>query len=313
MVNREKTIKISLILFVGILIIGFFDILQWSLAQSSYFFNQGTAALELSVQPIVSKKDAVVVSGGDKEPVLVSPTVESDAFFAINVANGNAKVILRKSENKKLPVASLTKLMTALIVLERYNVEQKITITESAVAELGEQGDLKLGEILSVKNLLYITLMESSNRAAKALSEVMGTDGFIILMNEKARAIGLLNTHFQDATGLNPDSYSSAQDIAILSNYLFKNYPLFREIVSLKEYNLYLDNGFFHHKLVSTNRLLGEIGGVVGGKTGWTNISRGCFMMIQKKLDGSYFVYVILGAEDRFLEMEKLISLTNPT
>lgn len=311
--DREKTIKISLILFVGILIISFFGVLQWSLAQSSYFFNQGTAALEHSVQPVVLKKDAIVVSGGDKEPILVSPTVESDAFLAINVANGNEKVLLHKSENKKLPVASLTKLMTALIVLERYNVEQKITITESAMAELGEQGNLKLGEILSVKNLLYITLMESSNRAAKALSEVMGTDGFIILMNKKARAMGLLNTHFQDATGLSLDSYSSAQDIAILSSHLFKNYPLFREIVSLKEYNLYLDNGFFHHKLVSTNRFLGEVGGVVGGKTGWTNISRGCFMVIQKKSNGSYFVYVILGAEDRFLEMEKLISLTNPT
>ena len=148
--------------------------------------------------------------------------------------------------------------------------------------------------------------MESSNKAARALSGVVGKNNFIILMNERAQDLGMASTHFEDSTGLSPFSYSTAEDVANLSQYLFENYPLFREIIGLKEYDLYV-NGMLHHKLINTNKLLG-MDNIIGGKTGWTNEAKGCFMAIQENPQGGYAIHIVLGAKDRFLEMEKLIS-----
>ena len=108
-------------------------------------------------------------------------------------------------------------------------------------------------------------------------------------------------------TGLNENSYSTANDLSKISSYLFLNYPLFYKIISLKEFDLYLDDGSFHHKLINTNELLGQ-SDVVGGKTGYTIAAKGCFMAIQEKSPKNYIIHIILGSEDRFLEMKKLIN-----
>jgi D-alanyl-D-alanine carboxypeptidase (penicillin-binding protein 5/6) len=181
------------------------------------------------------------------------------------------KVLFKKNEEKKLPIASLTKLMTALVVLKNYDLSQNVTIEKQVMTQEGKEGELKAGQILSVKELLYIMLIESSNRAAFALSGIMGQDKFIGLMNIEAKNIGLTNTHFTDSSGMDPGSYSTAKDLTILIEHLLKNYPLVGEIIGLKEFDLYLDDGQFHHKLLNTNKLLGEVPGVIGGKTGFTN------------------------------------------
>lgn len=153
--------------------------------------------------------------------------------------------------------------------------------------------------------------MESSNRAAYALSSIMGTDNFITLMNEKAKNLGLLNTHFQDAAGLDAASYSTAEDLIKLSGYVFENYPLFRKIISLKEYSLYLEDGMLHHTLINTNSLLGE-NNIIGGKTGYTNEALGCFMTIQNSaVKGNYVINIVLGSQDRFTEMKDIINWVN--
>ncbi len=242
----------------------------------------------------------------------LKPTVhlklDADSAISLGFSQGVPVRIFSKEAQKKLPIASLTKLMTALVVLENYELNSKIVISKNAMAQEGEQGRLTLNESLSVKDLLYISLIESSNRATYALSEVMGLPEFLSAMNKKSLDLGMINTHFTDSTGLGGQSYSTAEDLAKLSEYLFLHYPLFNEIISLKEYNLYV-NGVLHHRLVNTNKLLGTAG-IIGGKTGWTNEARGCFMVIQKTgPNGNYFVHIVLGAEDRFLEMQKLINL----
>lgn len=235
-------------------------------------------------------------------------TAQAAISLQINNSQGQDKVLFHKNEDAKLPIASLTKLMTALIVLERYDLDQKVTISPEAMTQVGEQGSLQQGQVLSVKNLLYITLIESSNRSAYALAQVMGVDAFLQAMNDRAVKLGMTSTHFQDATGLSPDSYSTASDIALLSEYLFLHQPLFNEIVGYQQYNLYLSDGSLHHTLVSTNKLLGQVPGVIGGKTGWTDIARGCLMVIQQgSAPGSYFIHVVLGADDRFLQAQRMI------
>jgi len=235
----------------------------------------------------------------------------AESAIVVKITPHSKETVFEKDKDKKLPIASLTKLMTALLVLEKYDLNTKTTINEAAMSQTGEQGSLKLRETLSVKNLLYISLIESSNRAAYALAEIMGVDNFVSLMNQRAEELGLLHTHFADSSGLNQDSYSTAQDLANLSEYLYENQPLFREIISIKEYNLYLDNGTFHHKLINTNNLLGIVPGVVGGKTGFTNEARGCYMVIKKNPDNAYFINIVLGSEDRLSAVEYLIENFN--
>lgn len=272
--------------------------------------NAFTGSLEASAS-IITEEPAFVA---EMEPPAkesfpqVPDGVRSRAALAVHVAGGlSGRILLENNKDVRLPVASLTKLMTAWVALDRYNVSQKTLISAAAMAQVGEQGSLKEGEALSVRNLLFISLIESSNRAAYALAEIMGVENFVAAMNEKASALGMANTHFADSTGLSNDSYSTAQDIAMLSQHLFENYPLFKEIIRYRTYSLYVD-GIFHHTLENTNKMLGEHG-VVGGKTGWTNEARGCFMAIQEHGRDNYTLSVILGAEDRFLEMEKLITI----
>jgi len=307
-----KFIKIFFLFFILIIsLITLFLNLQLLLNNKNIFVSLEAKALDFPGQVYESN---LISKELPKKADLkqINLTINAESAISIEIAEGKSKILFEKNSQKRLPIASLVKLMTALVVLEKYDLSKKVVIDKSIMAEEGEQGNLKLGEVLSVKNLLYITLIESSNRAAYAISEVVGKDEFVALMNKKAKNLGLLNIYFKDSTGLDAGSYSTVQDIAKLSEYLFLNYPLFREIMGLKEFNLYLDNGLFHHKLINTNKLLGEVPGVILGKTGWTDFAKGCFMVIQdlslKTGSHKYVIHVVLGAKDRFGEMKKLIN-----
>lgn len=310
MTSYKEIIKAILLFFIFILLTGpIFWSMKLSLDNSGRFLYEGAKASFYDSLQYDSLQNEEKVINQKSEGF----SVNAESFISVKVRPDYfSQILLSKNDKKRLPIASLVKLMTALVVLENYNLPQKVKVSELAMAQEGEQGNLKQGEILSVKNLLYISLIESSNKAAFALSEVIGTDKFIALMNETSQKIGLSNTHFKDATGLDQKSYSTSEDIAKLSGYLFENYQLFREIINLKEFDLYLDNGEFHHKLINTNKLLGENLGIVGGKTGWTSFSRGCFMVIQKNPESdNYLIHVILGSEDRTEEIKKIINWIN--
>ncbi len=229
----------------------------------------------------------------------------------INSADGSdtaPKILFQRNPQEKLPIASLTKLMTTIVVFRNYNLSERVTIGAQAMAQKGEQGDLKLGQVLTVENLLHVMLMESSNRAAYALAQVMGVDNFVVAMNVQAQSMGLVNTHFADVAGLDSGSYSTVTDLVALTQYIFKYYALFGKIVGLKYYDLYLPDGTFHHKLTNTNELLGQ-DNIIGGKTGFTNDAKGCFMAIQKISNSAdYIISIVLGSSDRFGDMLKIIN-----
>ena len=121
-----------------------------------------------------------------------------------------------------------------------------------------------------------------------------------------------INTHFADSSGLDPGSFSTAKDLVTLIEYLLNKYPLIWQVIGLKEYDLYLDNGEFHHKLINTNELLGAIPEVVGGKTGFTDYAKGCFLVVEESpKEGNYLIHVILGSGDKLEEMKKIINWLN--
>jgi len=225
------------------------------------------------------------------------------------------RILFGKNISEQLPIASLTKLMTAFVVIENYNLDQTVSISKEAVAQSEYAGNFKAGENFSVRNLLYSVLMESSNDAAYALAEVISPSAFVDLMNlEKKNILGQnnKNTFFVNPTGLDSENnetigYSTAEDLAELASYFLKKTRLIFEISSLPSLDLYSSNGVFHHKILNTDELLGELPDVVGGKTGNTEKAGGCLILIQKSPNKEgYLVNIILGSEDRFGEMEKL-------
>lgn len=245
----------------------------------------------------------------------------------IDPGNQN-KVLFRKESDKNLPIASLTKLMTALVVLENYDPSWIVKISQNAVTQEGDSGQFKVGETFRVKNLLYPLLIESSNDAAQALSEIMGEKNFIESMNLKAKELGMENTYFANPMGVDPEkmgdsiNYSTTEDLVKLTEYLLKKHEIL-EFISKKEFDLYSPDNVLHHRLYNTNILLGKIPQVIGGKTGWSYKAEGCFLIIMEKPttnnnnsntkteNDGYLVNIVLGSQDRFGEMERQIDWLN--
>jgi len=242
--------------------------------------------------------------------------IQAEATLSVIAEDGQQGWSIMYQHNQKeiLPIASLTKLMTAYVVLENYDLSQPVTISQTAVGQEEDLGQLKAGEILTIKNILYIMLIESSNDAAYALAEVIGVNNFVDIMNWEVKNLGLRNTQFVNPTGLtgenNSQNYSTAQDLAILTKKLLDN-PILWEILRKPEYALRFPDGKLHHILKNTNTLLTEESRwkdkIYGGKTGWSQEAKGCLLLVIK--DGNeYLINIILGADDRFGEMKNLIN-----
>ena len=247
-------------------------------------------------------------------------SVSAESFLVLLVKKqGPDTVLFKKNPNSELPLASITKLMTYLVANEFYKNEQDIIVTKEAASQANTLNALLEGDTLKVKELIPIMLIESSNDAAFALTKVIGEEGFLDLMNFKAKELGLTNTHFYNPTGVDPEArsmpqdqinYSTASNIAQLTKNLIFNQPEFLEIVYKKEYPLYKE-GKMVSTLKNTNELIGEIPEVIGGKTGSTDRAGECLMVIMK-LDDSreneYAIGVILNSKDRFNDMKTLLN-----
>lgn len=240
-----------------------------------------------------------------RKPSSASFATPARGAFAIFLSNeGRQKILFEQESTRAFPIASLTKLMTAFVVLERYPLEQSVREGAS-------------GDVFSVRDLLYPMLIESSNEAATALANMAGSGAFVALMNEEARNIGMTETRFVNPTGLDGESSfalynrASARDIALLIQTLLQKYPQIFDILSLKEFNLYRADGTFHHTLRNTNELLEYAEwptNIVGGKTGFTLQAKGCLaLVIRSPKDKGYLVTVVLGSDDRFEETKRMI------
>jgi len=259
----------------------------------------------VSPQPFLAQVNPQVLQNLRKE----APEIKAESAIIVKINKlANEKVIFEKNPDQILPIASLSKLMTALVSLEYYDSSSMVSISKEAVEQPEDFGQLKVGERLSVENLLYITLIESSNDSAFALSELMSKEAFVDLMNAEAKDLGLADTYFADPTGYQPENRSTTRDLAKLSQHLLNSRPEIWEITVNPEFKLYDPDGIFHHQLLSTNEMLDEFPQIIGGKTGFTTEAKGCFILILKdKRNGNIFINVVLGSVDRFEDMRKLI------
>lgn len=216
------------------------------------------------------------------------------------------KIIFEKNSDMQLPIASLTKLMTAVIVLDNYNLSDTWQADKIADSQDPMKQDIKLGDVMTVESFLKIMLVGSSNKSAYALSELIGEQNFIALMNQKAKDLGLEKTIFADPTGLSPKNISTAGDLVRFAEHILKNYPKIADISKAKE--LYIA-GFGN--VINTDQLLQDFPEAVFSKTGFTTKANGCLLLvINSPKSGGYLISVVLGADDRFSEMKKLITLS---
>lgn len=224
------------------------------------------------------------------------PTINSRAYVVIDRKSNT--VLIGKNENQRKKMASTTKIMTALIVIENANLSDTVEISKKAANTGGSRLGLKTGDKITVLDLLYGLMMRSGNDAAVALAEyVAGSiSNFADIMNNKAKELNLSNTHFVTPHGLDEDEhYTTAYELALLSNYAMNN-EVFAKIVGTKNYTITL-NGY-PKTLINTNELLGVLNGVYGIKTGFTNGANRCLVTCCKRGEMD-IICVVLGADTK--------------
>lgn len=244
----------------------------------------------------------------------------SDASFSVLVNPENDeedRILFRNNYQNSLPMASITKLMTAVVALDNYDLEDYVTINPNDLSVGGALGVLKAGDTIKVKDLLYILLIESNNGAAEALAEKSGRYSFIKMMNEKAAKLKMSGTSYFNPTGLDIDgsdsiNRTSPDDLRKLTVEIMNKYPLIPEILKNVDYTVYGKQGQTY-ALENTNILLSEDENVVWGKTGLTDKAKGCLIFITKPKQFSfsekrYIINVIIGAENRFEEARRIKS-----
>ncbi|NLW56394.1 MAG: D-alanyl-D-alanine carboxypeptidase [Firmicutes bacterium] len=262
-------------------------------------------ALEL---PVISRYKRV-----DAYPPLVylpdytsGPTIRASAAILVEAVSG--MILYAKNEHQRRGPASTTKIMTAIVALEKGNLEEIVRVSPRAARTGGSSLWLKAGDLLSLRELLEGVLLRSGNDGAVALAEhVAGSEAaFVELMNRKAREIGALNSSFRNTHGLTaPNHYTTAFDLAQITRYAF-THPEFGRIVGAKEEAVEWFLGEKTRTVRNTNRLLWSLAGADGVKTGTTSRAGYCLVASATR-DGRKFISVVLNSPDRWGESARLL------
>lgn len=220
----------------------------------------------------------------------------------------SGRILFEHEVDKRLSPASLTKIMSALIILEKGRLDDLATVSRNAARAPKTHLRLKVGEVFRLGDLLKAMMMVSANDACLAAVEHVGGDEeqFVTLMNAKAVALGLSDTHFSNGCGFDgPDHYSTAEDLATLSEVAMRN-AVFRDFVKEEREIITPVSGYRAYVLHNTNRLLGRIPGVEGVKTGFTSKAGRC-LIAKVSQNGSDLLLVILNSNRRWNTAKSLI------
>ncbi|NTU46841.1 D-alanyl-D-alanine carboxypeptidase [Candidatus Roizmanbacteria bacterium] len=235
--------------------------------------------------------------------VTSTPVVSAEGVYITDLASFTP--IFAKNEHLHLYPASTTKIITALVVMDSFKLDDVITVKQ--VKNEGQTMGLVPGERITVENLLYGLLVHSGNDAAYAFADFYGYDAFISLMNKKAEALHMKDSHFANPAGLDDDSQVVTPfDLSLAGRELLKN-PELKKIVSTKAITISDVDFQIFHKLENVNKLLGEVQGIGGLKTGYTEAAGENLVSFYKK-HGHEFLIVILKSTDRFADTRSVVS-----
>lgn len=260
---RDWERKYIVLFFVSCFVVGIvlsvFRVPQRGTELAKQFFSPSTLLTE-------RPDSEIEVFGTDGKSHIVR--LSSQSYLAVDLDKGT--VFKEKAPEKQFPIASVTKFMTALVSLENIPQNQIATVSKKALSAYGQEGSLVLNEKIKVGDLIYPLLLESSNDAGEVLAEHLGRPVFLDLMNNKAKALGMTQTYFEDPTGLSPNNVSTAQDLLLLAKYIRTNHP---EILSRTKLSMYqvkkvedrrAHTWYSHNKFIRTGDKY-----YMGGKNGY--------------------------------------------
>lgn len=231
--------------------------------------------------------------------VQAAPSVSAQKAILMDQETG--RILYEKDAHTQSRIASITKIMTAILAVESGKMDQKVTVSQNAAGTEGSSLYLKAGEKIKLEDLVYGLMLRSGNDGAVAIAEFVGgsLDGFVYMMNEKAKEIGMENTHFSNPHGLDDheDHYSTAYDMAILARYSMEN-DRYKEIAGTKVHTAPNPDEKWDRKWKNKNRLLTELYKYsTGGKTGYTKLAKRTLVSTASK-DGENLIAVTLNGPD---------------
>ncbi len=285
-----------------------------------YIKNQisetGTFSLESPLPNIFTEKNHQVLATKDYWKPNTSSNLKSrvkapkfSARAVLSYDMTSDQVLFDRNSKTKLPMASLTKIMTAIVIIENENLDELVSVSKRA-AEIGENSMmLKENERFTRRELLYGLILPSGNDAAEVLAETssVGRENFVYLMNKKAEQLGLTDTNFTNPSGLEGDGnqYTTAYDLLVITRYGL-NIPEFAEIVATVEKELPENKYHKYYKLFNDTNLLTTYPGVKGVKTGYT-YEAGMCLISYLEYKGKKIVAVLLNSNNRREEMKNLL------
>jgi D-alanyl-D-alanine endopeptidase (penicillin-binding protein 7) len=261
------------------------------------------APLELKVEPVPAQRPRLAISDSGEAAGQDDLALRSAAALVLSQEDG--QLLYAKNTDAVMPIASITKLMTAMVILDSgLSLDEPVTITREDVDKLkGTKSRLRLGLTLPRREMLRLALMASENRAAATLARGYpgGTDAFVQAMNLKARQLGMRDTRFVDATGLNPNNVSTALDLAVLVNAGY-HYPLIRDYSTTDSVRLAFRGGRKTRALAfrNSNALVRNGQWEIGlQKTGYISEAGRCLVM-QARISARPVIIVLLDSWGRF-------------
>lgn len=281
------------------------------IATTAPFLVHSTDGLLVSAQIPQNNAQVAGIQKYNIPPVgknLPVPSFTARAVLIKDLATDN--MLYQKDANVSYPIASTTKIMTALVASEYFKQNAVLTVGSSASIP-GSRVGLNFGEDLSFRSLLYGMLLNSGNDAAFTLAENYpgGILGFVSAMNKKALELNLKSTHFDNPAGFDsPNHYSSAADLATITEEALKDVTLTR-IFATKQTNIVSLDKKYTHQLFNLNKLLSDVQGVLGVKTGTTDQAKENLVTLIER-NGHKVLLVVLGSDDRFGETTRLIDWT---
>jgi len=249
--------------------------------------------LEIFEMEVFESGDVLPSSSGKEitEQIEV-PVINAAAGIVMDMKTG--RILFEKNAYRKMPIASTTKIMTAILAIEMGNLDDIVTVSKRASSIGGSVINLRAGEEIKLKDLLYGLMLRSGNDAALAIAEHIGgsVENFVEMMNYKAKLLGARNTNFVTPHGLDREGhYSTAYDLAVITRYALQN-PLFSQIVGTK--NIIAGS----RNLYNTNEMLDLYPGADGVKTGYTGQAGRCLVTSATR-DGQRYISVVLNCPTR--------------
>jgi len=269
-----------------------------------------TAPLSTAGEAVFSEKDLLDVQAIPVKNInALEPVIGAKAALLMDLDTGI--VMYEKNPDQQLPMASLTKIMTAVLILDSHRLDEVVTIDDdfNSMGELGVRMWLQKYEKITVESLLTGLLVPSAGDAAMALAKYHSgsVEAFMEAMNNKARMLNLKNTNFVNPHGIDAENhYSSAYDLAILTKYALRNKD-FRRIVRISGATVTSANGQISHSLEGTNYLLNSYLDIRGVKTGTTDAAGESLINLAHNTNGKEVIVVLLNSPSRFQESKSII------